>query len=77
MLNVVNQFDEFARSHGDVEPEQYDFGYSNSEISEVRGSTHINNDYNEAYVDRIEYMVDDGIMAYQNVRDEVSRDTVI
>jgi len=36
------------------------------------GSSHINNDYYESYVDRIEDMADDAIIANQNVREEGS-----
>ena len=53
----------FWISQGEVEPEQYDFGYSNSKIPNVGGSTHIHNYYNESYVDQMEDMVGDAIMA--------------
>ena len=62
----------FWISHGEVEPQQYDFEYSKSEIPEARGSSHINDDYNESYVDRMKYMVGDAIMANQNLRDKES-----
>jgi len=60
----------FWISHGEIEPQQYDSGYSNSKIPEVGGSSHTNNDYFECYVDRMEDMVDDAIIANQNVREE-------
>ena len=59
----------FWISHREIEPQQYNFGYSNCEIPEVGGSSHINNDYSEFYVDRMEDMVDDAIIANQNVRE--------
>jgi len=62
----------FWISHGEIESQQYNFGYSNSEIHKVGGSSHINNDYYESYVDRVADMVDDVIMANQNVREEES-----
>ena len=62
----------FWITHGKIEPQQYDFRYLNSEISEVGGSSHINNDYNESNVDQMEDMVDDAIIANQNVREERS-----
>jgi len=62
----------FWISNGEVEPQQYDFGYSNSKLSEVGGSSHINKDYNESYVDRMEYVVGDAIMTNQNVREKES-----
>ena len=62
----------FWISHGEIEPQEYSSGYSNSEIPEVGGSSYINNDYNESYVDRIEYMVGDAVMTNQNVRKEES-----
>ena len=62
----------FWISYGEIELQQHDFRYSNSEISKVGGLSHINNDYNESYVDRIEYMVGNAIMTNQNVREEES-----
>ena len=62
----------FWISHGEIEPQQYDSGYSNSEIPEVGASRHINNDYSKSYVDRREDMVDNVIIANQNVREEGS-----
>jgi len=62
----------FWISYGEIELQQHDFRYSNSEISKVGGLSHINNGYNEFYVDRIEYMIGDAINANQNVRDEES-----
>ena len=56
--------------YGEVEPKQYDFGYSTSEMAETDGSSHTNHDYNERYKDSIEYMVGDAILANQNVKDE-------
>ena len=53
-------------SHGEVEPQQYDFGYSTSEMVKADD----NHDYNECYVDHMEYMVGDAILTNQNVRDE-------
>ena len=47
-------------SHEKIEPQQYS-GYSNSEIPEVGGLSHINNDYSKSYVDRMEDMVNDAI----------------
>jgi len=41
----------FWISHAEVEPQQHDFGYSNSKFPEVGGSSYINNDYNESYID--------------------------
>ena len=57
-------------SHGEVEHQQYDFGYSTSEMTEAGCSIHTNYDCNECYVDCMEYMVGDAILANQNVRDE-------
>jgi len=62
----------FWISHGKIEPQQYDSGYSNSKTPEVGGSSHINNDCSESYIDRMEDMVDDAIIAHQNVREEGS-----
>ena len=62
----------FWISYGKIEPQQYDFGYSNSKIHEVRCSSHINNDYYESYVDRMVGMANDVIMANQNLREEES-----
>ena len=59
----------FWISYREIEPQQYDSGYSNSKILEVGGLSHINNDYSESYVDRMEDMVDDAIIANQNVRE--------
>ena len=56
----------------EIEPQEYGFGYQNSEIPEVRGSSNVNNDYSESYIDRMEDMVDDAIIANQNVREEGS-----
>ena len=44
--------------------------YSNSEVPKVGGSSHVNNDYSESYIDRMEDMVDDAIIANQNVKEE-------
>jgi len=60
----------FWISHGEIEPQQYDFGYSNIEIHEVGGSSHINNDYYESYIDQMADMVNNAIIANQNVREE-------
>jgi len=60
----------FWISHGKIEPQQYDFEYSNSKIQEVGGSGHINNDYYESYVAWMADIVDDAIMVNQNVREE-------
>jgi len=46
--------------------------YSNSKIFKAGGSSHINNDYSEFYVHRMEDIVDDAIIANQNVREEGS-----
>ena len=62
----------FWISHGEVEPQQYDFGYSNSELPKVRGPSHINHDYSQSYVDPMEYMVGDVIIANKNVREKES-----
>ena len=62
----------FSISHGEIEPQQYDFGYSNSEVPEVEGSIHVNNDYSESYIDRMEDMIDDAIITNQNIREEGS-----
>jgi len=51
-----------------VEPAEYNFGYSTSEMAEAGDSSHTNYDYNEHYVDRIEYIIGDAILANQNVR---------
>ena len=48
------------------------YWYSNSGIHEVGGSSHINNDYYESYVGRMADMVDDAIMANQNVKEDES-----
>ena len=53
----------FWISHGEIEPQEYGSGYSNSKIPEVGGSSHVNNDYSESYIDRMEDMVDDAIIA--------------
>ena len=66
MYKVFVERSWFWISHGEVEPQQYDFRYSNSKIPKARGSSHINNDCNESYVDRMEYMVGNAIMANQN-----------
>jgi len=55
-------------SHGEIKPQQYDFGYSNSEMAEAGGSSHTNYANNECYVDHMEYMIDDAVLANQNVR---------
>ena len=62
----------FWISHGEIEPQEYASGYSNSEIHEVGGSSHVNNDYSESYIDRMKDMVDNAIIANQNVREEGS-----
>ena len=62
----------FWISYGKIEPHQYDSWYSNSKIPELRGSSHINNDYSESYIDRMEDMVNDAIIANQNVKGEGS-----
>ena len=41
-------------SHGEIEPEQYDFGYSITEMVEASCSSDTNHDYNECYVDRMQ-----------------------
>jgi len=60
----------FWISHGEIEHQQYDSRYSNSKIPEVGGSSLINDDYYESYVDRMKDMVDDGIITNQKVREE-------
>ena len=62
----------FWISHGEIEPQEYGSGYQNSEIPEVGGSSNFNNDYSESYIDRMEDMVDDAVIANQNVREEGS-----
>ena len=57
-------------SHGEVEPQQYDFGYSTSELPKAGGSSYINHDDNESYIDHMEYMISDAVLANQNVRNE-------
>ena len=51
-----------------MEPQQYDFGYSNSEMPKAGGSSHTNHDYNESYVDYIEHLVSDVTLANQNIK---------
>ena len=60
----------YWKSHGEVEPEQYDFRYCTTEIDEASSSSHTNHDCNERYLDRMEYIVDNPILANQNVRNE-------
>jgi len=60
----------FWISYGEIEPQQYDSEYSNNKIPEVGGSSHINNDYFEFCVDWMEDIVDDVIIANQNIREE-------
>ena len=59
-------------SHKELQPEQYDFGYSTIEMTKAGGSSYTNYDHNECYVDCMECIVGDAILANQNVRDEES-----
>ena len=60
----------FWTSHREIKPQEYSYGNQNNEIPEIGGSNHVNNDYSETYIDRMEDMVDDAIIGNQNVRQE-------
>ena len=51
-------------SHGEVEPQQYDLGYSTREMG---GSSHTNYAHNECYVDHMDSMIGDAMLANENV----------
>jgi len=57
-------------SHGEIESAQYNFGYSTSEMAEAGSSSDTNHDYNECYVNCMEYMISDAILENQNVSKE-------
>ena len=42
-------------------------------MAETGSSSHTIHDYNERYIDRVEYMIGDAILANQNARDKEPR----